>query len=304
MAQETSGLTKYNEEDATLSVKSRPSDTENGDVDNITSEETERLHSEIEETRDSMGETINEIQERLSTESLSAQVSERVGSVIESAKETIYDATLGKVVNFMKETSDGVMQTTAGRTVMRNPIPFALIGAGTAMLIYNGVGRRNRTNGRYESNRSRTPEPQTGGRSSAGLVGGAAETISDTASSAYESVSRVASDTYSGTTDMANRAYEKAGQYGTAAKENYDYYIQEKPLAVAAAAMAVGAAIGLAVPSTTYEGRLMGETRDDLLSKAEGTATELVDKVKEVATDAGQSVSKEIGSRSGTTHNM
>ena len=75
-------------------------------------------------------------------------------------------------------------------------------------------------------------------------------------------------------------------------------------MAVAAAAMAVGAAIGFAIPSTRYEGELMGDARENLLAKAEDTATELVDKATQVASDAKQVISKEAGLHTGTTGNL
>jgi ElaB/YqjD/DUF883 family membrane-anchored ribosome-binding protein len=303
MAQETSGLTKYDEKDST------PVTRADSETDSVTSEETVRLHSEIEETRENMSETIDAIQERLSLSNLSEQVSEKVGDVIESAKDTVYDATIGKVVNFMKQARDGVKQTSMGKTIMANPLPFALIGAGSALLIYNRYSKKGRPD---RMSKYRTQEyfaPAESGHESAGFVSNTAEKFSDTAGSAYETVStkagaametisRKANDTYAGAADMASRAYDKVGEFGSSAKESYDHYVEEKPLAVAAAALAVGAAVGFAIPSTNYEGRMMGDARDELLSKAENTATEFVDKAKEVASDAAQAVSKETNAPS------
>jgi len=302
MAQETSGLTKFDETADTSPVDLGETDN---DTDAVVSEETVRLHSEIEETRENLGETIDAIQERLSLANLSRQVSEKVGDVIESAKESVYDATLGKVVNFMQQARDGVTQTSVGRTIMANPLPFALIGAGAAMLIYNGYGKK----GSRRLSKYRTQDYLSTGRGSSGMAGlssaavsnkagGALDAISEKAGSALESVSDVANRTYSGAADVAGRAYEKVGDLGTAARENYDHYVEEKPLAVAAAAMAVGAVVGLALPSTNYEGRMMGEARENLLSKAEDTATEFVDRAKQVASDVTETVSKEIGNQS------
>jgi hypothetical protein len=305
MAQETSGIRRLEDADDTSPLNLRESETE----DPVVSEETERLHSEIEETRENLGETIDAIQERLSLANLSEQVSEKVSDVIESAKDSVYDATLGKAVKFMKQARDGVMHTSAGRTVMANPIPFALIGAGAAMLIYNGVGTKNkRRRAGY-----RTPNYVGSGdqERSAGLLdrasssaGSAIDSISEKASGAYGSVTEMANKTYSGAADAANIAYEKVGEFGTAAKENLDHYIEEKPLAVAAAALAVGAAVGMAFPSTRYEGRLMGEARQNLMSKAEETASQFVDKAKQVASDVTEAAKKEIGSQAENSQNM
>ena len=45
--------------------------------------------------------------------------------------------------------------------------------------------------------------------------------------------------------------------------------------------MAVGAAIGLAIPATEYEDRAMGETRDQALAKARNVANNLKQNVGE-----------------------
>ena len=71
-------------------------------------EDTEQIKAQIEATRNQMGETIDAIQERLSFSNISEQVSETVNNAIESAKDTAYDATIGKAVNFMKNVGDGV----------------------------------------------------------------------------------------------------------------------------------------------------------------------------------------------------
>lgn len=302
MAQETSGINKYDE---TIDDTSPVSLGDSEDADDVVSDETVRLHSEIEETRENLGETIDAIQERLSLSNLSEQVSEQVSNVIETAKDNVYDATLGKAVNFMKQAREGVMQTSAGRTIMSNPIPFVLIGAGSAMLIYNGFGKKNRRSTQLSKYRTGDySTPQLTERSAGSMLTGAKDTITDKAGTAYETVARTASDTYETAADAASRAYEKVGDLGSTAKENYDYYVQEKPMAVAAAAMAVGAAIGFAIPSTRYEGELMGDARENLLAKAEDTATELVDKAKQVASDAKQVISKEAGLHTGTTGNL
>ena len=314
MAQETSGLTEIDRNERDSPMRLGNSENEgNGDGENVISEDTERLHSEIEETRENLGETIDAIQERLSLANLSEQVSERVNSAIETAKETAYDATIGKAVNFMKQAGDGVMRTSAAQTVKANPVPFALIGIGSAMLMYNGFSKKNRRNGsRYQTTNylaSRTGQGASTGMTGSGAAGisdragDAYEAISEKASTAYDTVANTANQTYSTAANAANRAMEKVSDLGSSAKENYEYYKEEKPLAIAAAAMAVGAAIGLAIPSSRYEGELMGEASENLRAKAEDTASELVDKAKQVASDASQAVTKEIGSQTNAPRN-
>ena len=277
-------------------------------------EETEHIKAQIEETRNQMGETIDAIQERLSFANISEQVSETVGNAIESAKDTAYDATIGKAVNFMKNFGDGVTHSGAFRTVRSNPLPFALIGLGTGLLAYQafsgGRGSSRIGNGRggrrlYDHGERSTfdsARESVGGAASrayegvAGKAGTALESVSNVATSAVESVSGAVTNAYTGAGDVAHRAYERAGEYGTIAHEKYDEYLEENPLALGAVALAVGAAVGFAIPSTQYEGKLMGEARENLMERAQDAAGSLVDKAKQAATEAGQTIKKEARS--------
>ena len=56
---------------------------------------------------------------------------------------------------------------------------------------------------------------------------------------------------------------------------------------------AVGVAVGLALPETQPEHRLMGEARDNLLERAASTAKETVEKVQHVATEATRAAGNE-----------
>jgi ElaB/YqjD/DUF883 family membrane-anchored ribosome-binding protein len=275
-------------------------------TDPNTETETAQIKAQIVETRNNMGETIDAIQERLSYSNISEQVSEHVNNAIETAKDTVYDATIGKAVNFMKTTGNDIAATGAVRSIKDNPLPFALIGLGAGLLIYNNMGSKKRSAGfdtRGLTNRSGYSDGvsnKLGGAvdTVSSTAGKAVDTVSSAAGTAIDTVTGAASTTYSGARDLAARAYDRAGELGHTAHEKYDHYIEENPLAVGAVALAVGAAVGFAIPSTRYEGQLVGETRDNLLHKAESVATEFVgtakEKVREVAAGAGSAISKEV----------
>jgi hypothetical protein len=125
-------------------------------------------------------------------------------------------------------------------------------------------------------------------------AGSTIETVSGAATNAYSSVTGAATNAYSSATDYAGKAYEKVGDFGSQAREQYDHYIEENPLAVGAVALALGAAVGMALPSTRVEGQLMGEHKQQLLQKAQDTAGELVDRVKQVASEAQKTISDEV----------
>lgn len=265
--------------------------------------ETEHLKAQIEETRSQMGDTIDAIQERLSFSNISDQVSDRVNHAIETAKNTVYDATIGKAVTFMKYMGDGISDNTMVKTAKNNPFPLALIGIGAGLLAYNAMKPRQHRSfdGRREWSSEETyPEPvKSEGsmlRSTQDKLGDAAGTVTNAASAAYDNVSNTMANAYSGAGDMAHRAYDKAGELGQYTQQQYEHYMDENPLAVGAIALAVGAAIGLSIPSTSYEDNLMGETRDRVLEKAQSTANEYIDKARNVAQEAGQKLDNEVRS--------
>ena len=122
------------------------------------------------------------------------------------------------------------------------------------------------------------------------------ETVSEKANATYESVSGALSNAYTGAGDAAHRAYDRVGEYGTVAHEKYDEYIEENPLAVGAVAVALGAAVGFAIPSTRYENKLMGEARENLVQKAQDAAGTLAERAKHAASEAGKKIQDEARS--------
>lgn len=287
-----------------------PADTDSDSLGmsrNDTSDDTEHIKAQIEETRANLGETIDAIQDRLSFANISEQVSEQVSNAIETAKDSAYEATIGKVVHFMKNTGNEISRSSLVSTAKNNPLPLLLIGLGAGLLAYQSYGRgRSRSLTQYRAaTHPRYGEQQNIGMASearsASLIGSAQEginsvkdSVSNVAGSAYESVSRVAESTYTGAGDIANRAKEKVGDLGHKAQETYTQYLEEKPWAIGAIALVAGAAIGLAIPSSRYEGELMGEARLNLLNKAQEGASGLVDKAKHVATETGNTLKEEV----------
>src|SRR5687767_343598 len=66
--------------------------------------ETERIKADIEDPRAELGQTLNEIQERLSPEHLMGQV-----------KETVREATIGKVERVMDKVNEKISNVEIGR---------------------------------------------------------------------------------------------------------------------------------------------------------------------------------------------
>ena len=280
---ETSGLSVFGDETA-----AETADTNGAD-------RTEEIKTRIEETRADMGETIDAIQERLSFANISDQVSEHVSNALETAKETVYDATIGKVVDFMKSTGSDISHSPVVRTVKDNPLPFILIGAGAGLLAYQGFSKKGTRSGiGYQSRQLSTGRQTDNGETSAspGAVQTARDSVSNAAETAYRSVTKVAENTYADAGELANRAREKAGDLGHKAQETYEHLLEERPWAIGIAALAAGAAVGMAIPATRYESELMGEARVSLMNKVQVATDDLVDRAKQAANEAGRNLTE------------
>jgi hypothetical protein len=252
-------------------------------VDDDYDEEADQIRAEIKDTRADMSQTINEIQERLSPENLMAQ-----------AKETVREATIGKVERVMEtigEMTEPAREamgragttikeagTSVGNSIWKNPLPIALIGLGVGMLWM----KSRRGNG-YDYSRSSTlrPRPQT--LSSGGQVGQTQYAGMGTGASTLNQVKESAGD-------LANRSTEALSNLGSRAKDGanavgsrFGQVLRNNPLAVGAVAMAAGTAVGLALPSTQIENEYIGETSERLVDKAQEVARDALDKVQDTA---------------------
>ena len=272
-------------------------------------DEAARLRAEIEQTRAGMGETIDEIQQRLSPENIKEQVMEQVGEAVQSAKDSVREATIGRVEKVMENVGEsmgraGTAITETGSsivdTIRQNPLPAALIGLGVGMLFmnrnrgradyprasYSGEGSGYGTGpGEYDYNASAAsryvarsqarPVTERAGEVIGGAVSGVRETAASAVSQTREQVSRLG--------DQVQHGARRAG-------DQFQTQLRENPLAVGAVALALGAAVGLAVPSTRVENEYMGEARDTLVDKAQDAARGAMEKVQQVAQDAGRSL--------------
>ena len=246
-------------------------------------ENTEQLRADIEDTRAEMTQTINEIQERLSPEHLVGQV-----------KETVREATIGKVERVMErvgETISGVTEPAlevAGRagtaikdagssvadSVWRNPIPVALIGLGVGMLLVRNFGRQRYTSTRRKPSEGRVPnyamsnEGQMRQTQGTGTLDSMKETASDLANRSTQALS-----------DLGTKARNTASSVTT----RFEQMLHDNPLAIGAVAVAAGTAVGLVLPATRFESEYIGETGERLVDSVEDVARGALDKVQDAA---------------------
>lgn len=76
-------------------------------------------------------------------------------------------------------------------------------------------------------------------------------------------------------------------------KRSFWQTMEENPLAVGAAALAVGAVVGMVLPGTEKENELLGSTRDNLIDDASAMAKQTLHRAQSVAEQTAQVAAKE-----------
>ena len=275
------------------------------------SSETAEIKSEIERTRVEMSETLGEIQERL-----------RPDHLIQQAKDTVAEAATGKVRNIMHsagETATMVADQTkyAGRNladyVRTHPVQMALLAGGVTWWLLRGSDRSDEWEGASEgwqgsagsydydegySLRDKVGDIASTTRETVGQYAATArETVGEYAAGARETVGEAAEAARLKALRASERARhaaqlasQRAQETWQSASSSVDDWVHEYPLAAGAIAVAVGAAIGLSVPSTEIEDRTLGEKRDQALEKARLAALEIRDNVSQKVQNVAETV--------------
>lgn len=281
----------------------------------------EEIRSDIARTREDMAETIDEIQSRLSADNLTNQ-----------AKEIVRDATIGRVEEMSYRANRKMRGVTANivETVRDNPVPAALVGIGLGWLMIKGQDRpsynypyyrdeygqehyrpqfsqryerhmtdemRSRSGGRMEEVKQRAEEAVDDVREGARELGEQAREMGRQAKDRVEDFTHQAREQVD---DLRYQARERAEEWGDEIQDRARYASDRaqrtyysNPLGVAAAAVALGLVVGLAIPESEAEHRWLGETRDNLVERAKEATQETVDRVQRVAAEAGRAASEE-----------
>ena len=252
--------------------------------------DTAEIKSEIERTRVEMSETLGEIQERL-----------RPDHLIQQAKETVTDAATGKVRSIMdsaSETAGAVADQTryAGRNVVdyarMHPVQMAFIAGGLTWWMLR------RGNDDYYGYSDDWTGASEGWQDHEGYATSAAEGYSSSGDdrSIRDRAGEYVSGARSAVGDYAQSARVRAREQWQRTSTTVDDWVHQSPMAAGLVALAVGAAIGMSVPSSRWEDRTMGRTRDEAWTKASQAARELKDTVTEKAQKVADTVMDVSGS--------
>jgi hypothetical protein len=248
---------------------------DDADAGSLTDEEqaeAAEIRAEIEQTREEMGGTLNELGDRLEP-----------GNLMDQAKENVRDATIGRVEETARGMSDMVMDT-----IKRNPIPAALAGAGLALLWMNRSNGNG--HGQYSPRAYRSGDYRSYAYAGQYARPGMGQKVGDVAGTVGESVGGAVGTVKEGAGEAASTVAQGATQAVDEVGWRLDRFMQANPLAMGAIAVGAGALAGTLIPETPQEQQLLGDasrqvadtvrqTVDDVATRAEETLDETDQKV-------------------------
>ena len=229
----------------------------------------EETIAEIEHTRQEMTGTVEAIGDRLAPK-----------NVMKDATQAVKEATVGKVEDMASQASGFIGGATSSaqgagggviETIKSNPVPALMTGVGLAWLFRSFSSGNSRKPswdqdrmssygmGSYGEYRPASSSGSSGPGQVLDTVGdkvsGAGETVGNKVSGVGETVGSAASQVTGGVGSAAGQVgYQARSVAGSATQ-----MISENALAAGAIAVAAGAAIGLILPATETERRVMGD---------------------------------------------
>ena len=269
-------------------------------LENEAEKDPETLEREIDQTRAAMNKTLDSLERKLTPGQL-----------------------LDECLRFVGKSGTEI-GASLGRAVKENPIPVLLTATGIAWMVMSPGRRSHATvydytgdvdyapeNDEYEEFMSDEPgasdKPGALSRMADKVKSGASKARSQLGSSTHairdtvNSTSATVKDSVNRTTDSVketfNRTTNLAQTQAKRAREGFNSLLEEQPLILGALGIALGAAIGAALPSTEQEDHLMGEARDKTLNKVKESGAQTFERaretVKKTAEDMRQSAAAE-----------
>jgi ElaB/YqjD/DUF883 family membrane-anchored ribosome-binding protein len=236
----------------------------------------QEIEFEIERTRERMSSNIDALGDKLSPDNLKQQAKDAIAG---KAQDVV--ANVGEQA---RETGSKMMDF-----ITANPLPVAAVTLGAIWLVTMRKGHQGTVSGdrmaRFAYTGPERREPN--GRPSLG------RRLKDRAESVRHTVGDKAQHVSERAGELTHDVQERAGELGSSAKARardarggLERMMHDNPLAVAAGAAVIGLALGMLLPETEPERKVMGSTRDQLVDKVSHVA----DRVKDVAVEAGREV--------------
>jgi hypothetical protein len=235
------------------------------------------LEREIDETRAEMNQTLNALERKFSP-----------GEFLDQS------------LSYVQQ-HGGEFAGTLGNVIRDNPMPTLLTAAGLVWMFLAGNRPKTDLKARtvdyeydppaqeYNRTHSNVPENKPGVLAQAGeRIRSGADTTRQRLTSSKEAVA-----------SGLGRTAATAQMQATRVREGFNSIFEEQPLILGALGIALGAAVGAALPRTEQEDRLLGETSDAVTARVKEKGAESFDQVKETVTrvgeDAKQTMSETLG---------
>lgn len=292
----------------------------------LADQETEQIRGEIETTRADLAETVNAIQEKLNPQRLKEEAVSTVREATVGRVEEMADDAKWKVKGAGYTVIDTIKRNPVPAALAAIGLGWLFMeGRGGSPSMGRQQYRGYESGGRYRAD-ARSAEypgfrsyPRQGGfqgyegydqgsgmgeRASQAVQGvreGAGQAVQDV----REGAGQVVQDVREGAGQAVQGVQQAAGNVAETAKEGVQQVADEaqwraqqaknqisrmldnNPLMIGAAALALGAVVGFAFPVTEKESEIMGQARDNLVERASEMASETMHKVQKVAEEAG-----------------
>jgi Protein of unknown function (DUF3618) len=266
--------------------------TDNPDLAGNRGRSSQEIRSEIDRTRSDMDETFAALDAKMTPKEIGLEL----WSLLKGGSST----GASKVWQIARE----------------HPMPTAVVGLGLGWLLvetsrksdgsqgsgYDGK-YRGYDSGSYRQGYAGTETDEASGVLSAvkdkwndvadgakDAFGSATESLGDAADWTKEHASDLGHQVADKASSLGQQAKEQASELGSQAKRQvrrarlgFWQTMEENPLLIGAATLAVGVLAGFLLPSTDREDELMGETRDHLLDEVKEAGQQALDKGKHVA---------------------
>jgi hypothetical protein len=160
--------------------------------------------------------------------------------------------------------------------------------AGSAMHGLKGSAQ-NAMSGVSDSIDSATGAVKDRAQSAMSSLSDTASGIGDSLSSAYGAVTGSVASAANSCVDAANSMIPSQDELMQAGQRIWDF-CKDQPLVVAGLGIAIGAALGAAIPETDAENRMMGEAADQLKQKAQDFVADPLKNANQMAKSVGEQI--------------
>lgn len=201
------------------------------------------------------------------------------------------DQLVDRSMGYLREHGADLTQTL-GVHMRNNPIPIVLTLTGLTWLVASSYNSRQPPGQDLSSRFSRSGVGQKLQQRAAT----ARERLQSGTDRARQRIGSGQQEASGRISDRVHGARENARMRSRQAQERMHTMLDEQPLVLGALAVAVGAIIGTAIPTTQYENRVLGEARDRTLTKAQEVGEQQYENLKgtlqsSASTQSGESLS-------------